>query len=203
MVNVTTKVYSPPPFLQKEARRYAGIRGASDECETLIEKAYGELSGEITYKVCYKEFPVTIKGDVCDFSEFSVVSATLSRTLAECESAIIFIATIGLSADRIISKYTRTSPALALILDAVGTERIEALCDAFNNDIREAYPSITRRFSPGYSDLPLEMQTNIFKSLNPERHIGVFLSDTLLMSPMKSVSAIIGIKKNNVTRVTM
>ena len=195
MVNVITKIYSPPPFSKKEATRYAGIRGASDECEALIEKAYSELLDKITYKVCYKEFPVKISGDVCDFREFSVVSASLANTLLECDSAIIFVATIGLSADRTISKYSHTSPATALLLDAVGTERIEALCDAFNNDIREAYPSITRRFSPGYADLPLEMQTNIFKSLNPEKLIGVFLSDTLLMSPMKSVSAIIGIKK--------
>ena len=195
MVNVITKTYSSPPFSKKEAERYAGVRGESHGCEELLEKAYCEISENITYKVCYGEFPVSVTGYVCDFSEFSVVSASLARTLSECDSAIIFVATVGLSVDRLTAKYARTTPSLSLAIDAVGTERIEALCDAFNEDIENTYESITRRFSPGYGDLPLEMQTNIFNSLNPSKHVGVFLSDTLLMSPMKSVSAIIGIKK--------
>ena len=49
------------------------------------------------------------------------------------------------------------------------------------------------RFSPGYGDLPLEMQRDIFRVLDCSRKIGLTLNESLLMSPSKSVTAIVGI----------
>ena len=49
------------------------------------------------------------------------------------------------------------------------------------------------RFSPGYGDLSLEMQRDIFRVLDCPRKIGLTLNESLLMSPSKSVTAIIGI----------
>jgi cobalamin-dependent methionine synthase I len=53
--------------------------------------------------------------------------------------------------------------------------------------------SLTQRFSAGYGDLPLELQRDIFGALDCQRKIGVTLNESLLMSPSKSVSAIVGI----------
>jgi cobalamin-dependent methionine synthase I len=50
-----------------------------------------------------------------------------------------------------------------------------------------------RRFSPGYSDMSLEMQKKIFKLLKPE-NIGINLSPSCLMIPEKSVTAFVGIE---------
>ena len=49
------------------------------------------------------------------------------------------------------------------------------------------------RFSPGYGDLPLEVQRTLFSLLEPMRHIGLSLTDSLLMSPTKSVTAFVGL----------
>lgn len=49
------------------------------------------------------------------------------------------------------------------------------------------------RFSPGYGDLPLALQRDIFHALDCARKIGLTLNDSLMMSPAKSVTAIIGI----------
>ena len=54
---------------------------------------------------------------------------------------------------------------------------------------------IRPRFSPGYGDLPIEIQKDIFRALDCPRRIGLTLNENLLMSPTKSVSAIIGIVK--------
>ena len=45
----------------------------------------------------------------------------------------------------------------------LGTERIEALCDAFCRTMAETLPDspLTARFSPGYGDLPLTLQEDI------------------------------------------
>ena len=49
------------------------------------------------------------------------------------------------------------------------------------------------RFSPGYGDLPLETQRPLLQILDSGRRAGIVLSDTMLMIPSKSVSAIIGV----------
>ena len=50
------------------------------------------------------------------------------------------------------------------------------------------------RFSAGYGDLPLELQEKIFEILKPEKQMGVFLSESFIMSPSKSVTAFVGLK---------
>lgn len=49
------------------------------------------------------------------------------------------------------------------------------------------------RFSPGYGDLPLSAQREIFAVLDCGKRIGLMLNDSLLMSPSKSVTAFVGI----------
>ena len=114
-------------------------------------------------------------------------------------SVIFFAATLGIELDRLISKYSVLSPATALLLEALGNERIEALCDCFCEDMRvsrEAFGEILRpRFSAGYGDLPLEYQRKIFTLLDPPSRIGLTLNDSYLMSPSKSVTALIGVEK--------
>ena len=107
-------------------------------------------------------------------------------------------ATIGLELDRRIARSERFSPSKALLLQALGAERVEALCDTFCSDFKaQVCPegnTITRRFSPGYGDLQLEAQIDFFRLLDCSRQIGVSLNSSLLMSPSKSVTAIFGIR---------
>ena len=108
-----------------------------------------------------------------------------------------FAATIGIAIDRLISKYNHISPVKALFMQAIGAERIEALCNLFNSEIRDeavAKGGTTRpRFSPGYGDLPLEVQKEFVILLDCSRRLGVTLNESLLMSPSKSVTAVIGV----------
>ena len=53
----------------------------------------------------------------------------------------------------------------------------------------------TDRFSPGYGDLPLDVQKNIFPLLDCERKIGLTLNESLIMSPSKSVTAFVGMAR--------
>ncbi len=82
-------------------------------------------------------------------------------------------------------------------MQAIGAERIESLCDMFCGELAETYAkdgmSLRPRFSPGYGDLPLEAQKSVFKALDCHRKIGLALNDSLLMSPSKSVTAIVGL----------
>ncbi len=200
MNTILIKTYPAPPFDRKEIFRYAGCSEPTEEIKALIEECISECEKVLSYKVCYTELPVSIDGDKIDFSVMSTESTKLAKNLSGCNSVIIFAATVGLELDRLIAKYGRISPSKALIFQAIGAERIESLCDTFNNEIKFTRP----RFSPGYGDFPLDAQRDIFRILDCPRKIGLSLNESLLMSPSKSVTAIIGISdcksKNNINK---
>ena len=192
---IYSKTFTEPTFNEKEILRYAGCKTENPEIIQLLKDSIKEIRPLLSYKVCYGQFQVQITDDCCDFGSFSFRSKNLAKNLSGCNSAVIFAATVGIEADRIISKYTRLSPSKAMMLHAIGSERVEALCDVFCEDIRLQYNSETKpRFSPGYGDLSLEYQKEIFSVLSPEKNIGLFLNDNLLMIPSKSVTAIVGLK---------
>lgn len=188
------KSYNPPPICEKEILRYAGVGNPDSSVNQLVESALLEASPKLCYKVCYMEFPLSISGNLCDFGEFRVESNSLSKALDGCRNAVIFAATVGIELDRLIMKYSKLSPSKALMLQAIGTERIEALCDVFVKDFEEERGTrLTPRFSPGYGDLSLSLQKEIFGRLGCEKRIGLTLNSSLLMSPTKSVTAIAGV----------
>ena len=193
---ILCKNYTEPPFCEREILRYAGCKEADSDIASLARDCINEVKSKLTYKVCYRLFDVKICGDICDFGAFSFHSEKLALNLQGCKAAVVFAASVGIEIDRIISKYSRISPAKAVMLQAIGAERTEALCDTFCADIEKEYSLGTKpRFSPGYGDLSLSSQKDIFSVLSPEKHIGLFLTDCMLMSPSKSVTAIVGLSE--------
>ena len=53
------------------------------------------------------------------------------------------------------------------------------------------------RFSPGYGDWALSAQRELLRMLDASRTVGVSLTDTMLMVPSKSVSAVIGVRTSD------
>ena len=194
---VYVKNYPAPDFNKREILRYAGVKENISEINALIDECIKELDGNLTYKVCYSEYPVKIISNDIDLTFTAVISKDLAKNLKNCNRFILFAATVGLGVDRLIAKYNALSPTKALVFQAIGAERIESLCDLFNNDIKKEYKAVRPRFSAGYGDLSIEIQKDIFTALNCSKNIGVALNDSLLMSPSKSVTAIIGIANDS------
>jgi len=191
---VTTKTYTEPPICKKEILRYAGCKESDASVENLLTECLEEVLPRISYKVCYIELPLKITENICDFGCMKVESKDLVKNLQGCEMVILFSATIGVEIDRLIGKYGRISPSKAVMLQAIGAERIEALCDVLCEELERTFKKKLRpRFSPGYGDVPLETQREIFNILNCSKQIGLSLNDSLLMSPSKSVTAFVGI----------
>jgi cobalamin-dependent methionine synthase I len=105
-------------------------------------------------------------------------------------------ATLGSEAESLLRRAQSRSMGDALILDALGSAAIEAVCDQLCAEIaQELSPRrLTARFSPGYGDLPLDQQRELFAVLDVTRRIGVSLSESALMLPQKSVTALIGVR---------
>lgn len=190
---MNVKIYTSneiPPVNRSEALRYAGGACVSAEQNTIFDSCLSELERELTYKVVWEEYPVTYSGDTLDLTFSRTASRDLIKNLQGSEKIVLFAATVGIAPDRLSLKYSRISPTRSLFIEAIANERIEALCDTFCAQLENARP----RFSPGYGDLPLELQRKIIGVLDTGRKIGLTLNSSLLMTPTKSVTGIVGIK---------
>ncbi|MBQ5973799.1 MAG: Vitamin B12 dependent methionine synthase activation subunit, partial [Oscillospiraceae bacterium] len=174
---VCCKTYAAPPVDRDEILRYARAGRADERVRLLLEDCLEETCGRLSYRVCWREFPVAVRPDGCQLGTLSCPSADLARALDGCGRAVLFAATVGVELDRLIVRYGRLSPARALLLDALGSERIEALCDAFCAELAAAAGQPVRpRFSPGYGDLPLAFQRDVFAALECGKRIGLGLN---------------------------
>jgi cobalamin-dependent methionine synthase I len=84
-------------------------------------------------------------------------------------------------------------------LDAVGSAAAEACADSLESEVRAVAAAagwkITNRLSPGYCGWVTQEQQKLF-SLLPGDPCGIRLSSSSLMSPIKSVSGVIGLGPN-------
>ena len=196
---VCIRAYTAPPVDRREILRYAGVRGEAADVEQLLDSCLKELEGQLTWKVCYRTVSMGDTGIAHSTVEALKASKTASDRLESCDFAVLFAATVGLGIDRLITRYAVTSPAKALLFQAIGAERIESLCDHFCAELaRESEEQgflLRPRFSPGYGDLPLTLQNDLFQLLDCPRRIGLSLGKTMLMTPTKSVTAIMGLEK--------
>lgn len=204
--------YEAPALNEKEWLRYSGIPfydqdtvKASAEMAEVMAEAKTLLTGQCAYRVSFLVAPIRWDEEGFPVLPFAQHSEKLRQNLQGCDKVVLFAATIGSGIDRLIRRYERTKPQLALMLQGLGAERVESLCDAFNQEVEEAATSIQnteddsgtvtskRRFSPGYGDLSIEVQKDFLALLEAEKRLGITLSDSFLMAPSKSVTAIIGI----------
>ena len=197
MSTVFYKEFSAPPIDKREILRYMGCCESTPQIDELIERSLALCADKLSYKLCFAEYDIRIDGTRCDLGFASTDSADLSKCLKNCDKILLFAATVSLELDRLILRYGKSEPSVSVCLQAIGAERIEALCDAFCKEMKAEYAKLEKslrpRFSAGYGDLPLELQRDIFKALGCDKRIGLTLNDSMIMSPTKSVTAIIGI----------
>lgn len=82
-----------------------------------------------------------------------------------------------------------------MVLDAIGSVACEALAEKTDGEISERAKSegysTTIRSSPGYWDWKIENQKEVLEFIKAEK-IGIYLTDSFLMLPRKSITAVKG-----------
>lgn len=181
-----------------EALRYMQV-GDVPEIRKNAEKALELLRRESAPRTLYRVFPLNKQDKSYELSGSGIILSGESADimLQGCHSAAIMMCTIGFGFEMELRKAQARNMAEAVIIDACGSALVEEGCDNAEREIATALPGsfLTDRFSPGYGDLPLELQGEISRVLNAEKILGVHLNDSLLFYPCKTVSAIIGIAK--------
>lgn len=119
-----------------------------------------------------------------------------------CEKAIIMCATIGSEIDKLIRVSQISDMARAVVMDSLSSVAVEQVCNSFDRMIAEKYSGyfMTFRFSPGYGDYPIQMQKTILQMLDAPKKIGLCTNENYLLTPAKSVTAVMGLSKNPIAR---
>ena len=187
----------------REITRYLGYYGVTPDESMMreIDQCINELEKVITPRFVYDRFGLLQKeegdGSVLSFGGIETGSRDLARNLKGCTEVYIMAVTLGPGPDRLVRRASVGRMSRALIYQAAAAAMTEAWCDEINERIRSEAARdglYTRpRFSPGYGDLPLSVQKQISGLLNMPKEIGVSLTESLLMTPSKSVTALIGV----------
>lgn len=187
---------------RKEIFRYLGYGKAQpdEKMADFVEDCIKELEQAVSPKYLSREYPLKLLRDYgVDGGCFSVKSKNLSRNLQDCEQIIVFAATLGAGTDHVIQRYNKLQVSRAVVLQAVSAAMIEGYCNHICSRMKQEYEEKNRylrpRFSPGYGDFPLECQPYLLDALEAGKRIGIKLTDSYLMMPSKSVTAIIGVSQ--------
>lgn len=191
---------------RSEALRYLGYRGNQpdentldlfDECEALLLKA-------AVPKYLYRYFDLhTADGEnTVGDSGVKLAGESIVSHLKGCFGVVLMCATLSAGVDRLLRQLQATDMTKAVIADALGSAAIEQVCNMADEEIQGLYPDkyLTFRFSPGYGDLPLELQRDFLRLLDAQRKIGLTVSQSSMLIPTKSVSAIIGISNTELPK---
>lgn len=169
----------------------ARLGGADDSAsKEFADSVAEEILSVMRCSYVLKKTDIRFTADGCSLGFGDIASANLRRNLTGCESAYVLAATIGHDVDRVLRNAGLVSTAKHFVLDAVASSAVEALCDY----IQDSLPEKTKaRFAPGYGDFNLEMQGKLLEFLDAYK-IGISVNDSFMMTPMKTITAIMGIK---------
>lgn len=188
---------------RSEVYRYLGYgRNIPDETvKALVDECEEELTELISPKRVYRFFDITYRDENTVKTEvLSLESSALSRNLRGCFRLAMTAATLGPKVDILLQKYSRISPGKAVVIQALAAAAMEDYMDEIEEEIRNSLDGglyMRPRFSPGYADLSLEYQKDLFRILDVPRKIGATLMDNLIMAPSKTVTAFIGISRSD------
>lgn len=182
----------------QEALRYLGVRGEPDEdlldqVRSVAAQLEADLRPRWTYRVLalgWTEGAPSLGGVVLD-------GDMAARMLKECDQAAVLVCTLGAEFDRLLLATQARDMARAVVLDACAGAYVEAGCDAAQAELQTLVPGrfLTDRFSPGYGDLSLDVQGPLCALVDAQRRLGVCVTSSRMLDPVKSVTAVIGIAR--------
>ncbi len=111
------------------------------------------------------------------------------------DEVYLLAATLGQPIVSEIKRRSLTDLASAVMLDTGASLYIEEVIDELTRQIEKSEPRfITERYSPGYGDFDLLHQKLFEKELNLPKKLGVTVTESGLLMPRKSVTAVVGVR---------
>lgn len=176
-----------------EVLRYMGQHETDEQSTKLAKAAIDDILKVITPRYIYAKLQT---------DRFDLIGNDIKKHLENCDHFYIMAATLGASLDQKLRFLQHKSMLSALALDAAAADAIEKVCDIAEAEIGQTEAAggnyITGRYSPGYGDYPLDVQPELIRLCDASRKIGLSATDSGILTPKKSVTAIIGVSNSQV-----
>lgn len=183
---------------KSEMLRYLGYKGQAygEEIERRIDRAIEICLDSVTPRYIAKKYALARNPLMLFGADLPLLGKDIARHLQDCGGAYIFGATLGFEIEKTVGRLMKEDSALALIVDSAATCAIESYCDDICSELQKQNANqLTWRFSCGYGDFPLSLQPAFARVLEMQKRIGVFVDgESFMMTPQKSVTAVVGIK---------
>ena len=190
---------------RKEVLRYLGYKGigADDTVNELIDECEAEVIKAAVPRYTYRVIGVTQADTGVELEGTGLIlkGSSIKEHLKGCDRAALIAVTLSEGIDRMLRIMQASDLARAVVADSLASAGIEQVCDKLEAIIKEELPEYnqTFRFGIGYGDLPLAQQGDFLKVLNAPRLIGLNVGKTYMMTPTKSVTAVIGLTTGEVS----
>lgn len=190
---------------RKEVLRYLGYKGigADETVERLIDECEAEVIKAAVPRYTYRVVDVKQADDGVELEGTGLVlkGNSIKEHLTGCDKAALIAVTLSDGIDRMLRILQASDLAKAVVADSLASAGIEQVCDKLERIIKEELPEYnqTFRFGIGYGDLPLSQQGDFLKVLNAQRLVGITVGKTYMMTPTKSVTAVIGLTTGEVS----
>ena len=159
-----------------------------------VDECWKSLSEVISYRCSYIRIPVDLSDEnICRFDFADIESVSLYKNLSGCREAFVFAVTAGVGTDRLLARLKVLSQAEYFVTDALASAAADSFCAWAAQKMSDGL-LCRPRFSPGYADLSLSVQAPLLARLDAGDLLGIRLGASFLMTPMKSITAIMGIK---------
>ncbi|TCO73784.1 vitamin B12 dependent-methionine synthase activation domain-containing protein [Marinisporobacter balticus] len=192
---------------KKEVLRYLGYHSEKIDYLTnqLIDASIEEVKKTTNVNYVYNIFDIEKSNHKVFLKGTSLVfeGNDITNHLLYAKKCAIMAVTLGNFIDQKIRYYSKIDLTKSLIFDAVATTFVESFCNKVEEEIIEFAEThdfhTTYRYSPGYGDFPLSIQPKIIQTLDTQRKIGLAVTDNFILTPRKSVTAVIGLQNNPAT----
>lgn len=189
---------------RNEALRYMGQADlhCDDRLGAVLDECEAKLLAAVRPRYRYRCFAVKREDDGIHLDGTALVlpGKDICNHLKECERAVLMCATLSSDVDRIIRAAQLSDMLSALALDCLADTAVEQLCDKVEWKIKEDFPGyeMTWRYGVGYGDLPISLQREFLTVLNAAKEIGLNATESFILTPRKSVTAVIGLSKGKI-----
>ena len=187
-----------------EAVRYLGYGNHAVDEDTLglIEASFSELSETAKKRIVYRIFELQTPDDEqVIIGNYLVKSRNLARNLQGCEKVVLLGATLGAGVDLLLRRYALTEVARAAVMQSCASADLEEYLDEWQEGFKKKMAKegwyLRPRFSPGYGDFSILCQEQILRMLDAAKRIGLTMTDSYMLTPTKSVTALIGLGREN------
>lgn len=189
-----------------EAFRYMGFKGGEikENILKITEECEQELLKAIAPRYVYRVFEIEKRDEGVLLKNTSAIfkGKDIAAHLEGCNRCVLMCVTLSSDTDGLIRRYEADSMEKAVIADSLASAAVEQACNLAEKEIQEAIGvyNYTWRFSPGYGDFPLDIQKEFLDIIDAHKRIGVNITDSLILVPRKSVTAVMGISENEISK---